>query len=90
MPPRMRAAAIIRPQNSTRFVAIAQTIMGEPAMSHALVAVIARPAHIHPYTALRNAVTRSARGTDGGKRGPESVAPFDDGATFQMLPDGPS
>src|SRR5689334_1163220 len=42
------SCAAISPQNSSRLVATALTITGEPAMNHAEAAVMARPTHIHP------------------------------------------
>ena len=55
--------AIIRPQNKRRFAAMALTSAGDRAISQAVAAVSARPRNIHPYTALRNAFTRSAIGS---------------------------
>src|ERR1700676_3631820 len=56
--------ANINPQNSTRFVATAITTAGEAAMNDPVSAVMARPPHIHPYTARRNVVTRSSTERD--------------------------
>ncbi len=60
----MPSWAIIRPQNSSRLVATANTNAGDEAMTEAVRAVIARPPHIHPYTERRNALTRSSAGSD--------------------------
>src|SRR5258706_11290332 len=46
-------------QNSARF-AMARTMVGDASTYQAVTAVMARAAHIHPYTAPRNALAWSA------------------------------
>src|SRR6187401_665379 len=53
------SCAIIRAQKRARLDTMALRIAGDPATYHAVAAVIAKPAHIHPYTALRKAATRT-------------------------------
>ena len=47
-------------QKRARLVAMALSTAGEEATAYAVMAVRARPRHIHPYTARRNGATRLA------------------------------